>query len=197
MPHPRDWPARNRRYALAAAGFLLLLYGTLGVTPRAVGALSGWLGASRLYTLVVLVLLGALAMVLWQRRAVLLPPRRDVWAALLWLGGCYALSFLTVQSPATGLHLLFYGVLAWLVTEALRGMVPAARLHGRVLLVALPAGLVDEGIQWLLPNRHGVAEDVHLNWNAALLALVLMRVLGDDGTGPAGTDTDAPGAGGR
>ena len=71
------------------------------------------------------------------------------------------------------------GVLALLVVESLRGALGYPRLHLTTLALVMAAALVDEGIQWLLPNRSGTLLEVLQNWGSAALAIGGVLLLKD------------------
>lgn len=80
-------------------------------------------------------------------------------------------------APAEVLHLLEYGGLGFLIGRALRvtNLVSWLTVGGCVLVFLIGAG--DEGIQYLLPNRHFEVRDVWLNaWcgAAGLIATLLI-----------------------
>lgn len=104
---------------------------------------------------------------------------RPGWGELgVWLGvaAVYLMLFVRMESPEERTHLIEYGVLAAFIYEAL-----AERMrNGRrvpvppVLIVVVTAllGLLDEGIQVLIPNRVFDIRDVGFNALAGLIAVV-------------------------
>lgn len=90
---------------------------------------------------------------------------------------CYVAALYLLKIPAEKVHLVQYGILAWLVTEALTGRFAGWRLHLAALLIVVVAGAGDELIQWIRPNRVGDVRDIGLNTVSALLAQGLLCVI--------------------
>ncbi len=104
-------------------------------------------------------------------------------AVLLGLTFVYLLLFLrTTVGPAERTHLMEYGVLGVFVHEALAERisqgrrVPVPAVVAVVLTAAL--GVVDEGIQWFLPNRVFDPVDMLFNFLAATTSVAAVVVLG-------------------
>lgn len=170
---------RNRRFALAAALYLAFVYSTLPVAPlfaRWVFSITGRAGYS--HAINGFIIAAALTvLVLARRRLFSLGSWRTL--ALLSIALGYWLVVLWADFPSSRLHALQYGVLAFLVTESLRGALPLPRMYGLALSLVMVAGLADEGIQMLLPNRSALASEVLQNWASAGLAQAAMLVLKD------------------
>lgn len=134
---------------------MVAIYSTLGLAGTLAGALGelGLLDASTL-VLFAMFLLGATILTL----GIGVRPRGAEIAVLLGVTFVYLLLFLrSTASPAERTHLMEYGVLGMFIYEALAERVSQGR---RVPLPAVMAvlltavlGVVDEGIQWFLPNR--------------------------------------------
>ncbi|MBP1644251.1 MAG: hypothetical protein H6Q03_2920, partial [Acidobacteria bacterium] len=110
-----------------------------------------------------LVLAGVAVRVLARRRA----GRRE-WLVLVLVGATYVLAAMRMPIVQERLHLAEYGGLALAFRRALA--------LGAAGLAAL-AGLVDELIQGVLPNRQYDLRDVGFNAGAAVLALVAAGAL--------------------
>ena len=110
---------------------------------------------------------------------------RPGWGELgVWLGvaAVYLLLFLRIETPAERTHLIEYTVLATFIYRALTERVGAGN---RILVVAVSTvvvtallGLVDEGIQYLVPNRVFDLWDIGFNALAGLVAVVAALSLG-------------------
>ena len=96
---------------------------------------------------------------------------------VLLLMSCYVAVLYLLKIPAEKFHLVQYGILVWLVTEALTGRLVGWRLHLAALLIAVVVGVGDELVQWIRPNRVGDVRDIALNTVSALLAQGLLCVL--------------------
>lgn len=170
---------RERRLWQWAGGLVLAIYASLySVRPMA-----DWLRQQNLLRFTILALfLAAAALVLrWCLRRS--PGRREVGILVLFVG-LYLLVLWPIRVPEERFHLIQYGLLAGLVYAALLerqrpGDVmrwSASRAALAVLLAAL-AGWLDEGIQYLLPNRHFDWRDVGLNLLAGVLAVAALASL--------------------
>jgi hypothetical protein len=161
---------RERRLWLWAMAVMVAIYSTLGLARTLAGALrnEGLLGASFLLGLVLLV-----AAVVTQGLRMRL--RGAELGVALGVLGVYLLLLLRMTIPEERTHLIEYTAVALLIYEAL--MERAS--HGRrvpapaLLAVALTAllGLLDEGIQGLLPNRVYDIRDVGFNALAGGMAV--------------------------
>jgi hypothetical protein len=111
--------------------------------------------------------------------------RRREWLALALVGALYALVALQMPIVQERLHLAEYGLLALAFRRALalRAAASGGRpdalgtAAGAAGLAAL-AGLVDELLQGVLPNRQYDLRDVGFNAGAAVLALAAAAALG-------------------
>lgn len=162
--------ARERRLWLWTGIVLATIYSTLGPAAT-VAAFLRERGLLRIsVTLFVLLVVGGVAW-RWLRRR----PRPAEIAVALGIAGVYAMTWFRIPIPEERTHLIEYGVVALLIHQALL----ERRRHGRRVplpaLLALVAtallGLLDEGVQALLPNRVYDPIDVGFNAFAAVLAI--------------------------
>lgn len=79
--------------------------------------------------------------------------------------------------PAERLHLIEYGLLAFLSYRAFRFDFSNAYSYGLALLFSSVFGCIDEGIQYVLPNRNFEVRDVLTNIFASALGLLVTAVL--------------------
>lgn len=169
---------RERRLWLAAGLYLLAIYATLGLArlPTELLRSRGLLAPA--VTLLFALVAAGLAAWLWRRR----PGRREL-LVLAAAAGVYALVLAFMERPEERLHLLEYGLFAILVRLALRerhrglGRPPARALPWLALALTAVAGWVDEGVQYLLPNRFYDLRDVAFNALAGVLALAAFAAL--------------------
>jgi VanZ family protein len=110
------------------------------------------------------------------------PGRFEIWAAL-GIAAVYGMVLTRAFiNPVERTHLFEYSLLAVFIYQAFiervknGGKVPAPAFLA-VLLTAL-LGWLDEGIQWLLPNRVYDIRDVGFNALAGLMAIAAILVLG-------------------
>lgn len=167
---------RERRYWIWTLVVVVTIYSTLGLA----GTLAGLLGESGLNAATfvlgsLLVLAAAVAFGLTQRAG-----NTETFVAV-GVAAVYVLVFTRLTSPVERSHLIEYGVVAVLTYAALTerrrngGRVPAP-----ALLAALSAalvGLIDEVIQWFLPNRVFDPIDILFNAGAAVMATVAAAAL--------------------
>jgi hypothetical protein len=165
----RSWP-----WLAAAALFTLVLLATLGIAPTL------WykvLPHIEPYLRHIAVIGGGLAMAglllkAWSGG----PYKRGAALFLVVLGALtivvLLLTFFADATPAGKLHVVEYAVLAYLTLNALR----VERFIDRALVVAivslLAVGVIDECIQYLLPNRYFDLMDITGNWIATGLGLL-------------------------
>ena len=79
--------------------------------------------------------------------------------------------------PAERLHLVEYGLLAYLLYRALRLYLPSGKAYIFGFLIASGFGFLDELIQYILPNRVFETRDVMTNVLAAGLGLLALRII--------------------
>jgi hypothetical protein len=79
--------------------------------------------------------------------------------------------------PSERLHLLEYGLLAGLAYRAFRFDFPRLKAYVLGFLLAVGFGIVDELIQYVLPNRVFEVRDIVTNALAAALGLVTVAVV--------------------
>ena len=168
--------SRERKLWIWTVVVVVTIYLTLGLA----GALAGSLGGSGLdaATFVlgsVLVLMATVAFGLRGRAGT-----RETFVAL-GIAAVYVLVFTRLTSPVERSHLVEYGVVALLIHSALmereRNGRPV-RMSGLVAAVAASVvGLIDELIQWFLPNRVFDPVDIVFNAGAAMLAVAAAETL--------------------
>jgi len=79
--------------------------------------------------------------------------------------------------PAERLHLIEYGLLAYLSYRALRLDLPEMRAYVSSFFIASGFGLFDEAVQYVLPDRVFEVQDAVTNVLAAAVGLMVVRVL--------------------
>lgn len=125
-----------------------------------------------------LLLVGLLIVVNWARTG---PGRREIGAGV-GVMAVYLVTLVRLPIPEARSHLFEYSLVAMLIYHALlerRGngrRVPIPWLLASVATALL--GWVDEGIQWLLPNRVFDLVDVGLNAAFGLMAIVASLFVG-------------------
>jgi hypothetical protein len=117
----------------------------------------------------VIVIAGVLAggLFTWRllARAQASPARRAVVAVTVaaYLAGAWALR----GTPVEALHLLEYGGLGALAFRALSFRIHDPAVYGAAALLGASVGIVDEGLQWLIPERVWDLRDIGMDAAAA------------------------------
>ena len=158
-----------------ALGYIAFVYATIPLLPTVWEVLLKHSeGAVRhLGIVAVAVPLVAVAINLWRRfkgGPILLP-----YVALLAIAVCYAyLLARFAEFPAERLHLVEYGLVAILLLRALRLDFTAKSAFALAFALTGVVGLVDEGIQAVLPQRYFEFKDILLNIVSGGLGLLVV-----------------------
>ena len=108
--------------------------------------------------------------------------RVSFWITVLVLCLSYMLAAKSIVSPVEILHIALYGVLGILIYSVLKFKVKGFLLFVWTGILTATVGCVDEGIQYLLPNRHFDWNDILINSLGGLMALITIRyIFGDRG----------------
>ncbi len=162
---------RERRLWAAAGAWLLLIYSTLYVARP----ITEWLRERNLLRLAVGIAFGltAVGIVAWGRRQ---PLTSGQWAVVATAGAVTLVAASFLRLPEERLHFVEYGILAALAHGALRER-RARRAGLWTVALTATAGLGDELIQGLLPNRYFGWRDVAMNAGAGLLVASTLSLL--------------------
>jgi len=105
----------------------------------------------------------------------------ELWAVRLGLTAVFVLFFLRLSLPERS-HVMEYSVLTYCLFQALilryRNRLSLLHFYLITAVLATGIGLLDEGIQNLLPNRVGSWEDVIFDIGAVLFCLFSLSLLG-------------------
>ena len=171
--------SRERRLWLLSAAVVVAIYSTLGLAGSLVGVLREFrlLDVST-WVLLAMFLVGATILA----RGLNVRPGGIEIAVTLGVAAVYLLLFLrSTASPAERTHLMEYGVLGVFIHAALSERVSQGRrvpLPPVVAVLATAAlGVVDEGIQWLLPNRVFDPVDMLFNFLAGTTSVAAVVAL--------------------
>ena len=85
--------------------------------------------------------------------------------ALILLAGIVAVG---LELPEERIHLLEYGILGYIILKATSMWNHS--ILAALLFIAI-IGSVDEGIQWLLPQRVGDVKDIFINWLGGVIGI--------------------------
>ena len=168
---------RERTLWLWVLLIVFTIYATLGLMP----SLSEYLRDRGLLTVAFVTGMLLVGGVILTKGLKVRPKGVEISVAL-GLAAVYLLMFMRMANPEERTHLMEYGVVALLIHETMlertgngrRIPVPALLA---VLMTAV-LGWIDEGIQWILPNRIYDFEDVIFNFLAAVIAIGGSLVLG-------------------
>ena len=171
--------ARERWLWLWTLAVVAATYSTLGLA----GSLAGALREFRLldvstWVLLAMFLVGATILT----RGLNVRPGGFEIAVMLGVAAVYLLLFLrSTASPAERTHLMEYGVLGVFVHAALSERVSQGRRVPlppvAAVLATAALGVVDEGIQWLLPNRVFDPVDMLFNLLAGATSVAAVEAL--------------------
>ncbi|MBF0272245.1 MAG: VanZ family protein [Magnetococcales bacterium] len=153
------------RWALVA-GYMLTIYLTLPLTPLVSQAAFKLIGKRETGLIISIVLLCILIGVVWIMFRRIHAARRFT-ALLPFMAILGVASYM--DNPVERVHLLEYGILAFLVFRAM-GQPSGMGLLWCYLAVVM-AGFSDETIQWILPNRYFDLRDVGMNGVGAACGL--------------------------
>ena len=149
---------RERRLWLWALSVMVAIYASLGFTRTLVDALRERNLLRVSFAVLVLVVVAVIVVQSIKRR-----PGWDQVGVGLGVALAYWMTFLRMENPAERTHLIEYGVVAALIHMALlernRKGRPVRYPAGLTVGVTALLGLLDEGIQLLLPSRF-------FDWNA-------------------------------
>jgi hypothetical protein len=160
--------SRSRIFALLSLCYVGLIYATSGQLRLVQQVLATLAGPYWPLVPVVCCLLFVTALVWYLRRSdVGAAPGRGMLVYGLVAG--YGVALVLLEIPAERIHLIQYGLLCLLCTEALSDRLSGWRLHLLVVAMVIAAGIGDELVQWVRPNRVGDLRDVAINGLAALL----------------------------
>lgn len=169
--------ARERYLWLWAAVVVLTIYGTLALRRTLVEFLreEALLGLGFVCGMV-LIGVGVLLLALRVR------PRGIEIGVAISVMAVYLMVMLRMAIPEERSHLIEYSVVAALIYAALTERASQGR-HVPVpallaVLITTLVGTVDEGIQWLLPNRYFNLYDILFNLLAAVMAVTASVMMG-------------------
>lgn len=169
-PLPRFSSDRERRLWTWTAAVVTAIYSTLGLAGTLAGAVSREVLAAGVLLCMLLVLATIVTQGLKAR-----PGGAEIGVAL-GIAAAYILLFLRMNgSAAERTHLMEYGVVGVFIHEALSERAERGRRVPVPAVLAISAatllGVLDEGIQAILPSRVFDPVDMLFNFLAALMAV--------------------------
>jgi hypothetical protein len=103
--------------------------------------------------------------------------RLFIYALFILIAFAYRYGLSRIELPIEKVHFLEYGFLSFLVFRALHNDVKNKLLYPLSALIVFCLGFLDEGIQYLLPNRVYEFRDVMLNATSGVLGLCVVAFL--------------------
>jgi VanZ family protein len=168
---------RERRLWFWTLAVVVAIYSTLGLTQTLAGVLRDRDMLDATFFFVFLVLEASIVVIALRSR----PGITEV-GVVVGVIAVYLLAFSRMASPEERTHLFEYGLLAILILEALRERSIHVHLISDPSLLAIGAagtlGVVDEVIQWFIPNRVFDPIDIGFNTLAAVMAVATSLALG-------------------
>jgi len=158
--------------------FTLLIYATLPVGPKAVLFLDRQLLSGNLSLTLVLVSIGlgiSLLVSTWIRFRTN-RPSRYFWLLVIFFIACLAI--LIPGTPAERIHSLEYAILSILWWRAVKRLsLQRDQVYLAVLLITVSLGVVDELIQYLLPNRWFGLDDILRNASGGVIGVMYLALV--------------------
>lgn len=165
-------------FTLLAVISILTIYAGSGAV-REISNVIRQMAGNSLDLLVTGTLLIILALPIGYRRATI---RGRLLPLLILVLAGYGLAFWYLRVAEERFHLLQYGLVNVFIAGALPDKISGMRRHMAAIALASFAGIGDELIQALRPNRVGDLRDVFINCYSAMLAQGLLAILtGGDG----------------
>ena len=96
------------------------------------------------------------------------------WILIAFVFLAYVVVFIWLKIPEEKIHLIEYGILAFLIFRAAVLDFGETRSYAISFVLASLIGWGDEGIQYLLPNRYYEWHDVFINCISVMLGLFLL-----------------------
>ena len=160
--------SRDRKIAFL---YILFIYISLPVMPGLWEGFVSKVGSFADYTAAVILVIFGSFIVFY-----LISKQKDIrsfiWLAIL---ACvYAFGLSRLKLPIERVHFVEYGILSILLFRALRHHIKNKSIYLWSGIAVFSLGLIDEGIQYLLPNRVFETRDVIVNGVAGILGLLLI-----------------------
>ncbi len=168
-----DLKSLRRKYWFYVWGWVACIYSTLYIVRPICTFLKETLPFSLFINILMGVLLTCLVIGLWSKARV---KQTSSYVILAMVLSAYIYGFVTIPYPEEKIHFIEYGVLAFLSYKAIHLDLQKPLAYGAAFLLTSVLGWVDEGIQYLLPNRYYQIEDVILNCISGILGLLLVFI---------------------
>lgn len=163
----------RRRIWSYVLGWVGIIYSTLYVARPVCTFLKETTPFVLLTNILCIVLLIAVLIVLWRKARTFKPLSFFLLAGVFL---AYGIGLATIQFPEEKIHFIEYGFLAFLIFKAIRIDISNSAVYAYSFILVSIFGWIDEGIQYILPNRYYQTEDVLLNSVSGFLGLLLVYV---------------------
>ncbi|MCX2975559.1 VanZ family protein [Halieaceae bacterium IMCC8485] len=161
---------RSRLWALIWI-YILSIYVSLPLMRAILGFLKDSLGQASFSLLLSLTMMSVgLIILVWGGRR----SARHCFMACIPVAIIGTISY-NLSIPEEKVHFLQYGLLGMMVTATARS--ESISLLAKLAIFAISVGMIDETIQWYLPNRVGDPRDVAFNTVAAILGIWIGKIL--------------------
>ncbi len=165
---------REKRLWLLTLVVVIAIYATLGLAGTLADELRNRDFLDGVSVVAFLVLFGSIAAIGLDRQ----PDRYEIWVGA-GIVAVYGLVVIRIGIPEERTHLFEYGLVAVLIYEALserlrgpqQASVPGWKVGTIAIAITSTLGLIDEGIQALLPNRIFDLRDVGFNVLAGFMSV--------------------------
>lgn len=160
------------RDRLIALLYILFLYGSLPIMPGLWERFQAFAGDFANYVAYVILL--ALGLCITEYLIV----KQKGFQSFIWLVvlvSLYILGLNKIELAIERMHFIEYGLLSILMFRALRHNLKDKSIYLWSGIIVFCLGFLDEGIQYILPNRVYDSRDVIVNGLAGVLGLLLIR----------------------
>lgn len=155
--------------------YIIIILSTLSIMPEVWRVLSINLGTlinAVPYILTAFFFLGLIIYIFYYKHKKLY---LFLWTLLFFV--VYLFLMKGLKFPAERIHFLEYGLLSYLAYKALEADLSDKKVYFLAFFTVILVCLLDEGIQYLLPNRVGDLQDVTLNIVSGVLGLTITGLI--------------------
>ncbi len=165
----RFFVVSETRLWLAVALWIVTLFFTIPIARALQGVVRESLGSSSFGYFVITVVIFSTVVVLYKIRERLSLKSSSFWWLLVCATVLIAYTIRLWDNPVEAVHFVQYGILTILAFLALGCRHKNSWVYLAAFLVTVIVGIIDEGIQWLVPNRIWGLSDIGINSLSALI----------------------------
>ncbi|MBL4851838.1 MAG: VanZ family protein [Gammaproteobacteria bacterium] len=165
--------ATEFRCWLVVALWIVILFLTIPLARTLQGYIRSAFGdhAFGYIVITIIVISTLLLFVRIKHTTIKLKPKNIIWI-LLCAAFLVAYTLSLWSNPVEAIHFIQYGVLAIFLFHALSWRHPNTLIYIAIVLAAASVGIIDETLQWLMPNRVWGLDDIGINIMAAIVVCV-------------------------